>query len=84
MPKFKTLEPESVLIGRARLAAIEREAYIEAVQAGDAGSIELDRTENPTRVKRLLSEAANHANKRIRSSWEDKNKRVLLWRVVGS
>ena len=41
MPKFTPMEPSEVLIGRARAAAEERAAYIEAVRASDAGKIEL-------------------------------------------
>ena len=83
MPRFTPMEPSEVLIGRARAAAEERAEYIEAVRASDAGKIELGRGENPTRVKRLLSEAAREAGTKVRSSWEDKNKRTLLWKRVG-
>ena len=34
-------------------------------------------------MKRLLSEAAREAGTKVRSSWEDKNKRTLLWKRVG-
>ncbi|MYD65122.1 MAG: hypothetical protein F4X26_03925 [Chloroflexi bacterium] len=83
MPKFTPMEPSEVLIGRARAAAEERAHYVEAVSASDAGKIELARGENPTRVKRLLSEAARQAGTKVRSSWEDKSRRVLLWKKVG-
>ena len=83
MPTFVAMEPAEVLIGRARSAAEERVEYVEAVRASDAGKIELGRGENPTRVKRLLSEAAKEAGTKIRSSWDDKTRRVLLWKKVG-
>ncbi len=83
MPKFTPMEPSEVLIGRARSAAEERAEYVEAVSASDAGKIELARGENPTRIKRLLSEAAREAGTKVRSSWEDKARRVLLWKKVG-
>ena len=84
MPKFTVMEPAEVLIGRARSAAEERVEYVEAVRASDAGKIELSRGENPTRVKRLLSEAAREAGTKVRSSWEDKTLgSVLLWKKVG-
>ncbi|MCY3656442.1 MAG: hypothetical protein OXH97_05755 [Chloroflexota bacterium] len=83
MPKFTRMEPSDVLIGRARSAAAERAQYVEAVSGSDAGKIELGRGENPSRVKRLLSEAAREAGTKVRSSWEDKSQRVLLWKKVG-
>lgn len=83
MPKFTPMEPSEVLIGRARSAAEERAEYVEAVGASDAGKIELGRGENPTRIKRLLSEAAREAGTKVRSSWEDKTRRILLWKKVG-
>ena len=69
MPKFTRMEPSDVLIGRARSAAAERAQYVEAVSGSDAGKIELGRGENPSRVKRLLSEAAREAGTKVRSSW---------------
>ena len=83
MPKFTVMEPAEVLIGRARATAEERVEYVEAVRASDAGKIELSRSENPARVKRLLSEAAKEAGTKVRSSWEDKTRHVLLWKKVG-
>lgn len=83
MPKFTAMKPSEVLIGRARNAAEERMPYVEALRGSDAGSIELGRGENPTRVKRLLAEAAKEAGTKVRSSWDDKTKRVLLWKKVG-
>ena len=49
----------------------------------DAGKLELSRGENPTRVKRLLAEAAKEGGTKVRSSWEDKTHRILLWKKVG-
>ena len=83
MPTFTPLEASSVLIGRARGAAEDRAEYGEALRASDAGKIELARTDNATRAKRLLSEAAKEAGIKVRSSWEDKTKRILLWKKVG-
>ena len=57
--------------------------YIEALNAGDAGSVELERGEKPATVKRLLREAARQANVRIRSSWTDSQQRMLVWKRVG-
>ena len=83
MPTFTAMSPDEVLIGRARSAAVERAEYVEAIRASDAGKIDLARSENPTRVKRLLSEAAKEAGTKVRSSWEDKAKRALVWKKVG-
>ena len=57
--------------------------YVEALRGSDAGKLDLGRGENPTRVKRLLAEAAKEAGTKVRSSWEDKTHRVLLWKKVG-
>ena len=83
MPKFTAMRPSDVLIGRARAAAEERKGYVEALKGSDAGKVELARGENAGRVKRLLSDAAKESGTRIRSSWEDKSQRVLLWKKVG-
>ena len=83
MPKFTAMKASDVLIGRARIAAEERVSYVEALRGSDAGKLELGRDENPPRVKRLLAEAAKEAGTKVRSSWEDKSHRVLLWKKVG-
>lgn len=83
MPNFTAMQASDVLIGRARAAAEERVAYVEAIRGSDAGKIELGRGENASRVKRLLAEAAKEADTKVRSSWEDKSQRVLLWKRAG-
>lgn len=83
MPKFTRLDPSQVAVGRGRAALEARKPYIEALQAGDAGSIELQRGEKPAAVKRLLSEAAKGAGIRIRSSWTDTAQRELVWKKTG-
>ena len=55
-------------------AAEMRKPYIEALNAGDAGdagSVALERGEKPTTVKRLLQETVRRRNVRIRCSWAD-------------
>ncbi len=83
MPNFTAMQASDVLIGRARAAAEERVPYVEAIRGSDAGKIELGRGENASRVKRLLAEAAKEADTKVRSSWEDKSQRDLLWKRVG-
>ena len=83
MPKFTAMKPSDVLVGRARAAAEERKSYVEALRAAEAGKVELTGGEKPPRVKRLLAEASKESGIRIRSSWEDKRQRVLLWKKVG-
>ena len=84
----------SARFGRSNLAdalrkkntLLERDAsrrFALVTDATDAGKIELSRSENPARVKRLLSEAAREAGTKVRSSWEDKTRHVLLWKKVG-
>ncbi len=84
MPKFTAMKASEVLVGRARAAAEERKSYVEALRSAEAGKVELARGENSARVKRVLSEASKESGVRIRSSWEDKSQRVLLWKKFGT
>ena len=83
MPRFTKMDPGDVGVGRGRATAEMRKPYVEALNAGDAGSVELERGEKPAIVKRRLQEAARHANLRIRSSWTDSQQRMLVWKRVG-
>ena len=80
MPKFAKLDPKDVAIGRGRAAAEARKPYVDALSAGQAGKIELERGEKATVVKRLLQEASRETGIKVRSSWEDKTQRALLWK----
>ncbi len=79
MPRFKKLHPNDVVVGRGP-ARISREPYIKALQASEAGSIELESDDRPGTVKRLLREAAKDLGVRVRSSWKDDSQQVLLWK----
>ena len=81
MPKFAKLDPKDAAVGRSRTAAAEREPYIQALKAGAAGRIVLDRGETQATVKRRLQEAARESGIRIRSSWE--SPRSLVWKRTG-
>ena len=83
MPRFTRMDPADVLIGRGRAAAAQLRPFIEALRAGDAGSVALERGENPATVKRMLQDAARREHVRIRSSWTDGQQRVLVWKKVG-
>jgi hypothetical protein len=83
MPNFTKMSAKDVQIGRGRLAAERRVPFIEALRAGDAGKIELERGDRPQVVKRVLAEAAKETGIKVRSSWEDKSQRVLLWKRTG-
>ena len=84
MAIFTPKEASEVLIGRERASAQERQMYAEALQGSNAGTIELSRGEKASRIKRLLAEASKDTGIRVRSTWEDKNQRILLWKRVGS
>lgn len=84
MAKFTKLDPKEVSLGRSRSAAEARQPYVEALRSSDAGRIEVERGERPSTVKNRLSMAAKEAGVRVRSSWEDRSERVLLWKKVGS
>ncbi len=79
MPRFKKLDPAEVVVGRGP-AKISREPYLKAIQGGAAGSIELDESDRPGTVKRLLREAAKDLGIKVRSSWADDTQRVLVWK----
>lgn len=68
MPTFVKLDPKDALVGRSRAAAAAREPYVQALMAGDAGRIELERGETQGVVKRRLQEAARGSGITIRSS----------------
>ena len=80
MPKFVKLDPKDVAIGRGRAAAEARQPYIDALSASQAGKIELERGEKAAIVKRRLQEASRETGIKVRSSWEDKSQRALLWK----
>jgi len=84
MAKFTKMDPSEVVVGRGRAALEARKPYAEALQASDAGKIELERGEKPATVKRLLQDAAKDSGLRIRSSWQDPRQQVLLWKKVGA
>ncbi len=79
MPRFKKLDPSEVIVGRGP-AKISREPYLKAIQAAEAGSIELETEDRPGTVKRLLREAARDLGVKIRSSWSDDTQSVLVWK----
>lgn len=84
VPRFQKLDPKTVVLGRGRAAVARRQPYREAIRAGKAGRIELDRADVPGHVKRDLRLAAQEEGVRVRSSWEDATERVLLWKRTGS
>ncbi len=83
MPTFQKLDPKDVQVGKGRLAAEQRQPFIEALRAGNAGKIELQGDDRPQIVKRRLTEASRETSIRVRSSWDDKSQRVLLWKRIG-
>jgi hypothetical protein len=78
------MDPNEVVLGRGIAARAARRPYVEALQASDAGKIEVERGEKPATVKRLLQEAARDAGVRVRSSWGDSKQQVLFWKKVRS
>ncbi len=81
MREPEKLDPKDVAAGRGRAAAAARAPYVQALQSGDAGRIELERGETQAIVKRRLLEAARESGIRIRSSWE--SPRSLVWKRTG-
>jgi hypothetical protein len=58
--------------------------YVAALKEGDAGRIELERGVKPNTLKRLVQEAAKQSGIRIRSSWETKDQKALVWKKTGT
>ncbi len=83
MPKFKTLDPNDVHVGRGKDAAAARVQFIRAIEGGDAGQIDLDPGDNPAAVKRRLREASKLLGIKVRSSWADESQQTLLWKRTG-
>ena len=83
MPKFTKLDPKDVHVGRGGTAHEKRQPYRDALAGSDAGRIELGRAEKANAVKHQLRLASKEVGVRVRSSWEDKRQRVLLWKKVG-
>ena len=83
MPKFTKLDRKDVHIGRGRAAHEARQPYRDALTGGDAGRIELGRGEKASTVKTQLALASKEVGVKVRSSWEDKQQRVLLWKKAG-
>lgn len=80
MPRFTKMNPSDVVIGRGRAALVERQPYVEAIKNAQAGRIELEKTDQPNRVRRLLRLAARDLSVGVRSSWEDSTQKALLWK----
>jgi hypothetical protein len=80
MAKFTALDPKGVVLGRGIAAREARIPYLEALRAGDAGRIDLERGERAGSVKRLLQESAKELGLRIRSSWADGKQQTLYWK----
>ena len=83
MPEFTKLNPNDVVLGRGRSALEARKPYVEALQAGDAGRVDLQRGDRPTVVKSRLAEAAKELGVKVQSSWTDDAQRSLIWRKTG-
>jgi hypothetical protein len=69
VPKFTKLDPNDVQIGRGRSAHEARHPYRNVLVRSEAGSIELERGDVPSTVKRHLSLAAQDVGTKVRSSW---------------
>ena len=87
MPRFRKMAADRVHIGRGRRSnAAERELqmYANALMGSEAGKITLQEGDVPSRVKRMLADAAESQDVKIRSRWEDDTESVLLWKKVGA
>ena len=84
MPKFRMMNPSQVHFGRARKTVDERQQYVDAIMKSDAGRISLEEGETPSRVKRLLTEAAKSQGVKVRSRFTDESQRVLIWKKAGA
>ncbi len=86
MPRFRKMAADRVHVGKGRASAAEREfqMYVSALMGSEAGKITLQEGDVPSRVKRMLADAARSEGVKIRSRWEDDTESVLLWKKVGA
>lgn len=84
MPKFEKMNPRDVILGRGRSNALARVPFVAAIKAAEAGRIELEDSDEPAAMKRLLRQASKEAGVKVRSSWETDDRKVLLWKRVGA
>ena len=80
MPKFSKMDPSEVMLGRGRATLEARKQYVEALRGSEAGKIELQGSDRPASVKRLLQEAAKEMGIKVRSSWTDDKQHTLIWK----
>jgi len=80
MPKFSKLDPGQVVLGRGRANALKRRPFVDAIRASQAGRIVLEEGDEAAAVKRFLRSASKEVGIKVRSSWEDETRRVLLWK----
>ena len=83
MPRFTAMKASEVQVGRGRASAEARAPFLAALKESDAGRIELERGEKPSTVKRYLQEVSKETGIRVRSGWEDKSQKALVWKRVG-
>ncbi len=83
MPKFTKLDLKGMHIGRRRTAHEARQPYRDALTASDAGRIESGRGEKASTVETQLALASKEVGVKVRPSWEDKRRRVLLCKKAG-
>ena len=83
MPKFRTLNPDQVHVGRGKDAHAARALFVKAIEAGDAGRIDLEPGDKPAILKRRLREASEQLGIKVRSSWTDESQTTLLWKRTG-
>ena len=67
MPKFTRMDPNEVAVGRGRAALEARQPYIHALQAGDAGKIELQRGESQF-MRQLIATSSSESQMASRST----------------
>ena len=82
MPKFTTLDPATVRIGRQREAHEARQFYLDILESANAGAIDLEPGENPAVVKRRLRESAKLVGLKVRSGWQNGERKTLVWKRV--
>ncbi len=83
MPKFRTLNPDEVHVGRGKDAAAARVQFVKAIEGGDAGRIDLESDDNPAVIKRRLREASKQVGIKVRSSWATDAQKTLYWKRTG-
>ena len=84
MPRFERMSVSEFVHPKAANARVDRQPYVDALKASDAGKIRLSTGDRASTIHKRTKDAANDLGIKVRLTWEDgKAQRVLMWRKSG-